>query len=168
MNEANKRAALRHAAQLTAKVAARNLANKTTLETVPKVLAALAPFVGQKVCLATGGLSAKLRAALEPFTLNTVPVSIWVSAGHVLRLHVKTCVSGEHCCSYMENTAYLGDLDAGNLSKLFEFSPEKDYRADFTEADVLAMREELKTARNAFERSRDRLCNTGFGEHDAF
>lgn len=170
MNEANKIAAQRQDCKLSAKVAARNNANRIAWELAPKLFEVLAPFVGQKVILATGGKSAKLKAALAAFCQSTVPVSIWIDQGHgySLVLRVKTCESGPRSCAYMEASIYLGELNCGVLTKLFEMPEARHYRTDYTPEEVRALREDWKAKRDAASAARSLWEVPEFGEHDAF
>ena len=148
---------------LAAKVAAFNSAHKEANRLVPLVLAALAPFVGQKVMKATGGMMQKVKEAL-PEMPNTVPLSIWLrdSHGYSLILNVKACQSyGDHFCTYAEACPYVAELKDGILSKLYDFTP---YRTDFTAGEVLEKRETLAKAKQAARDAESALYP--FGEYE--
>ena len=161
---------------LAAKVAARNIVNKTARDMLPAMLAALAPFVGQKVVLATGQLSAKVKAALPQS--DHVPGSgygtpqWWYDsgAGYTLRATVKVCCGSEAkgytSGHYAEQDISLGELDkhSGTLVKLCDGHV---FPSDFTEAGVIVARTALRIAQKALDDARG-LEIHHFGEHDNF
>lgn len=123
--------------KLTAKVAARNRVAAYVKEVAPQILAALTPFVGQKVELATGELSAKAKKALEPFLGNKDKIQIYRgSSNYSLYFVFKTSESlPEYSCIYDEVSFYVGDLSGGILTKINEFKPE-NYKSDWNAAEI--------------------------------
>lgn len=158
---------------LAARCAGQNEINALANRLVPLYLAALAPFLGQPIEKATGGLRAKVKEVLDPITPEaqtdgyTTPHA-WLStgSGYSLTLHVKTCKSyarpnGEQGCHYEEVTIYLADLQGITLSRFYPFTPG---RTDYYPEQVSQLREVHKVARDAADKARSALHP--FGESD--
>lgn len=165
-----------HNTTLEAKIAARNKVNALALEMAPKMIAALAPFVGKKIINQGGGLAAKVRACL-PDDPCTPSVSWWYSANNYsVSVNFKVCEhskgtrygkewNGEICqgCigNYMETHITLAVVDGNNLERL---GPEPHLRTDYTGEAIQAARVALRAAQSALDDARSNL--SGFGEYD--
>jgi hypothetical protein len=157
---------------LAAKVAARNQLHQLIRHWVPRLHQVLAPFIGTRVVLAAGSLTAKVRKAL-PELPNTVDetVSLGADEYHVYA-RFKTCSGsplrgrdGSCGAAYAEETVYLACLkcDSGTLEKLLPSHPES-CRTDHTEAEIIAARLRLKQARAAVQLAENAV--RPFGEYD--
>jgi hypothetical protein len=155
---------------LEAKIGARNEVNDLANKLSPAIFEAIRPLVGTKVFNAGAVISQKLRKCL-PELPNTVEASAYYSTGHGYSFVVvfKTSTmypdrTGDHyCASYAEDTVYLANIDGLTVSKLYDFQPR---RTDYTAAEVIAARAELKLAKNAVSAAQSKLYH--FGEHDNF
>lgn len=155
---------------LEAKVGARNEANEMANRLSGAIFEALKPFVGTKAFNQGTAISQKLRKCL-PELPNTVEASAHYSTGHGYSLVVvwKTSTmypdrTGNHCCAcYAEETVYLADIDGLTMKKLYDFQPR---RTNYTAAEVIAARAELKLAKDAVSVAQSKLYH--FGEHDNF
>jgi hypothetical protein len=149
--------------KLRAKITARNRVNAEAMRLAPLVQAAVTPLIGQKVQLANGEKSAKLKAAIAPFSYASLNIQVWFSVTYSLQMHVKTSEQpeGSYGCFYQEETVFLGDLNNGTLSKLYDLPK---LRMDYTFDEITAARASVKQAREALRLEESKLVN--FGEHD--
>lgn len=132
---------------LSAKIAARNEVNAIANASFADAIAALQPFVGQKVCKVDGSLLEKVKKALPDTSLDP---HCWYSTGHgySLVLNVKVITSaatkGDYqIAHYAEATVYLGHLSNGVLTELYD---APSYKTDYTEDFVRAARLEAESA----------------------
>lgn len=146
-----------HTSNLHAKVAARNSANAQARQFAPSFLAALAPFVGTKIKLATGEFSAKFKAAMPSAG------EYWNRSDYSLSRVFKTCENGARGCYYAEATVYFGTIDGGVLTELSPFNPD-DFRVNYNAEEIAAARLDVRAKREALQRAESALCL--FGEHD--
>lgn len=157
-----------HANALAAKVAARNEVNAFANASFQTASDALKPFVNQKVCKVDGSLLEKVKRALPVLDGGHFPQT-WYSTGHGynLVLNVKTCVSAKGKTSdyqlahYAESTVYLGHLDNGVLTGLYD-APR--YQTDYTEDFVRAARLEVEQADKAKREAESKIHY--FGMYD--
>ena len=144
---------------LSAKIAARNEVNTLANTSFPDAVAALQPFVGQKVCKVDGSLLAKVEKALPPaLHANGNEAHTWYSTGHgySLVLNVETCTSAKgktndyQIAQYAESTVYLGHLQNGVLTGLCDApSLKTDYSEDFVREARLEVEKADKAKREA-------------------
>jgi exosome complex RNA-binding protein Rrp4 len=156
-----------HKTQLEAKVGARNAVNAFALEKVVEMVAALEPFIGQKILNQGDLLSAKVKAAL-PDTECSVDRHYWYSANrYSVYANFKTsqCSQSNHpdtqLAGYAEISFCLGEIEGGKLIKV---QANHVARTDYTVAEVLQARLELKAAQEALSKAQSKLA--GFGEFD--
>lgn len=152
--------------KLAAKVSARNYVNSLANDLLPEILEAVKPFIGKKVALQTGGMSAKLDAALARFRSSTVTNQIWFHARtYTLEVFFRTCQSvvGGNSCVYAEQAVTFAELERNN-GNLKEIYPAKTFRTDFFAEEIELARRDVTVAREAMRAAEWRLA--GFGEHD--
>lgn len=154
--------------RLENKIKSRNLVNALARTWAPTIRAAFAPFVGQKIVLATGGFSAKF---LKAVTALGLPSENWqhcyISSGHgySLTANFRVMVSNEASTSYGEVTVYLFDLSDGVVVRNDNYATHADaLRVDFTSAGIIAARDAVKRARTVLSGAESALA--GFGEYD--
>lgn len=153
--------------KLAAKISARNYVNSLANDLLPEILEAVKPFLGKKVALQTGGLSAKMNEALKPFRSSSVTNHVWFSARtYTLEVNFRTCqgiVGGNGGCVYAEQAVQFAELERnnGNLKQLY---PAKTFRTDFSTEEIETARHNVKVARDAMHEAEWKLV--GFGEHD--
>lgn len=154
----------KHTNALSAKVAAVNAANAYANEIFPVLSAALAPFMGQQVEKAAGGLLEKVKRALPIFT-DSHALSVYRDGGgYSLRWTVKTCESyGEFSCVYHETPVFIANLRNGVAEK-WNGAPFATLRTDYTEAEVLELRAKNDAAKRAASAAASALYP--FGEWD--
>lgn len=161
-----------HPTALAAKIAARNHVHALRNSVAPMLQEVLRPLVGTKVCNVGGELNKRTRdllRAVETSIDGTVGMaSVYVSASpYNITARFKVCHGhpmrdgrGEYA-EYAESVAYLGELSNGVLTKLVDGD---DARTDYTEAEVLAARQELAAAQKALSAAQSKL--NYFGEYD--
>lgn len=153
---------------LQAKVEARNLANAAALEYGPRIIAALAPFVGKPIQNRDGSKSAKLVKALAALNLPDsmlTPLQVVVRLeSHWFRAEFRTRVSTGCSSQYGSQTVTLGDLDGQVLKKLANPPTASYCRTDYTAEEILAARLAAEVAREALRDAERALC--GFGEYE--
>lgn len=153
--------------KLAAKVSARNYVNALANDRLPKILEAVRPFIGKKVALQTGGMSAKLDAVLDIFRQTNLTDQVWFNARtYTLEVTFKTCVGingGNGSCVYAEQAVTFAELErnSGNLKEIY---PARTFRTDFTVEEIETARNEVTVARDAMRAAEWKLI--GFGEHD--
>lgn len=160
-----------HPDALTAKVTATNAAHAKLIAVVPQILAAIAPFHGQKVELASGGLSKKFSEILDPFREHSHACRVYFDhSGYSLRVsvdvsadHYRRCGNNFTCSQRGAAYFYLANVHGGILGDSYEFKPD-EYRTDFTPEAVSAVRAELEAAKKALSAIQSRLHP--FGEYE--
>lgn len=154
----------KHPSALAAKIAAVNAANEAANELRPVLLAAFAPFFGEKILKTDGTLLEKVRK-IVPELPSTTALSVYRhSASYSLVYYVKTCQGyGAHSCVYHETPVYIGELDGATLKPLAG-NPQTDGRTDHSEGEILALREVNAAAKRAASAAASALYP--FGEYD--
>jgi hypothetical protein len=133
----------------------------------PLMLDALRPFVGKKIVLASGVLSDRVRNALPELPMGGELNGGYYEAGpYSVRAVVRVCMLYQHrfagqIAEYAEVMLPLGAAEDGVLTYI---QPSYPLRADYTVEEVLAAREELKTAKTAVNTAQTKLAH--FGEYD--
>ncbi len=136
---------------LSAKIKAVNRVHAYIKAKAPAMIEALKPFVGKKVFLASGEVSAKVREVLAPFFAEAREHNVQIyrsssiySLAFVFKVSEPT---GEFGCIYHEASVYMLDLErnSGTATKAYEFNPEH-FPSKFQETDILALRKELEAA----------------------
>ena len=154
----------RQASALAAKVAAVNMAHEYANELRPILLAAFAPYVGQKILKTDGTLLQKVRETLPELPSHAGLSVFRRSESYSLVYTVKTCVSyGEHSCTYHEVSLYLYRFDGVTLAP-WNGCQWENLRTDHTEAEVFALRQANTAAKEAASRAAAALYP--FGEWD--
>jgi hypothetical protein len=151
---------------LTARIEARNLANKYGNELFPKLAAVFTPFIGQKVVKADGCLLAKIAKLMPTFPCVPALHVYKYGSNYSLMWVVKTCVveptgGGHGIAHYAETSVYVGKLEGDTLVSLYN---APTFITNYTAAGVEAAREAHKVAKQAYEAARAAL--DPFGEHD--
>jgi hypothetical protein len=161
--------------RLSARVAARNLANKTANEFAPQLVAFLKPYMGKKVRKADGWTKA-IEAAMKevgisfPYT-NEIRITRESYSNDSLRFTVS--VSELYKPSWCDKTGpsslreeaslYIGKTDSNGV--LIELKEEQGLRrTDYTEEQILTAREAVKRAEEALSEAKQGLC--GFDTYD--
>lgn len=151
-----------HATNLAAAVAARNEVNTQANERFPSIIEALTPFVGATVCKVDGTLFKKVKEALPVFESSTgFGSSCWYSTGHgySLVLNLKTCHGVQpNGCVYAETTLYLGDLQNGVLTRLYD---APNFKTDFTEDFVIQARLAVRAAEEILSAAKSKIYYFG-------
>ena len=157
--------------QLAAKVYGRNLVHAKILHYQPIFVAALEPFIGCKVQNVGGALSKRFMNAMPKIEDPELFQVYVTSSDYGIRAEFRSCLtvkgSNAHMpdynvACYTDTTLYLGELVNGVLVKVEDKPPQ--LRTDYTEAEVLAARAELKHAQEALSAAQSKLyC---FGEYD--
>lgn len=134
---------------LAANIAAENRVNAYIRAVAPLMFEALKPFLGQKVILATGELSAKVKKAMEPFVgwKPTENMQIYRFSSYYSLVYVfKTSeLTGNYGCTYREHSVYFGKIEGNNvMSEFYEFDPVNfpEYKLE----EILNIRVELEAA----------------------
>ena len=154
----------KHTSLLAAKVAAVNAANDYANKLFPLLSAALAPFMGEQVEKAAGGLLEKVKRALPVFP-NTPALSVYRGgSGYSLTWNVKTCeLYGEHGCAYHETPVFVANL-RGGIAEKWDGVPFQPLRTDYTDAEIFALRQANDAAKKAASAAAAALYP--FGEWD--
>lgn len=148
--------------KLAAKITARNNVNFLANQTMPKILAALAPFVGQKVRLKEGGMTSKVIAVLRPFYSDARCARVWFNVRpYGLEVHFQVVVGGENSSTMQEHGCDLGRVENGILSKIYDHQP---LRTDWTSLEVEKSRTDAQAAREAMHAAE--FAFRHFGTHD--
>ena len=152
---------------LAAKVRARNKCHEVLNRVVPMAIEALRPFIGLDVQLKGYGLKKQLRDAIDPITSNGTgmwPLIRFDSSRYSISVSVKICemIHGDHGCVYAEESAMLGEVNGGILTKLYEaYVPRRE---DHTADEIVMIRKQLDGMRSRMSELSSKLM--GFGEHD--
>lgn len=151
---------------LAAHIAARNFINQKHNDFHPLVMAAMAPFVGQKVCKADGSLLAKVEKCLPPIAI-TEGWQAYYSTGHgySLTLNLKAWrqvqKAGEKysVSCYEETALYIANLQNGILISLYSDLDKR--RTDFTEAEIMQARLEVSRRKEQLSEAESKLFQFG-------
>lgn len=153
---------MRHADELSAKVEAVNLANKTANEIYPVLADIFRPLIGQNITKNDGTLLARVVKLLPEF-INTHNVTVYGKTskhGYSLSFTVKTCINyGDHTCTYHEVGVYIGNMSNGVLTGMMDVDIRK---TDYTVEEVKRLREAARKAQDAYHEARS-ACGI-FGE----
>lgn len=145
---------MRHKDELSAKVEAVNLANKTANEIYPILRKVFEPFMGQNITKNDGTLLARI-VKLIPELPDSRAVTVYgkhSKHSYSVSFTVKTCVSyGEHSCTYYEIGVYICDVTNGVVTRFYDVDERK---TDYTVEDILAKREAARAAKKAYEDAR--------------
>lgn len=158
---------------LAAHIEARNFINKKHNDFHPLAMAAMAPFVGQKICKADGSLLAKVEKCLADFVplVLTEGWQAYYSTGHGynLTLNLKAWrqvqKAGEKysVSCYEETALYIAHLQNGILTSLYSDLDKR--RTDFTEAEIAKARLEVDKRKEQLREAQSKLAQ--FGEYDS-
>lgn len=160
---------------LEAKVAGRNRLNAHINQLFPLVVAALTPFVGQKIFKADGSLFAKIANALPPIgSVTHVPTTAQViqswkhSSEYSIAFGLRLTEYYHHqrrgqSSQTTDDTVYFGEVSKGILIKLLPFHPLK---TDYSAAEVISNRADYDAKETAARDAKSKLYL--FGEHDNF
>ena len=143
-----------HASKLAAKVAARNAVNADIRFVAPQYLAAMAPFVGQKIVKCDGDFTKAFLSAMPKGG------SYWRNSGYSAAMVFIRDEQGPGHHQRQESVVYLGDLTNGVLVKLCPFNPN-DFRIDYTSAEVEEQRRLLKIAECEVSKLKSKLNDFG-------
>lgn len=153
--------------KLECKILTRNRVNQMVKETALAMITAVKPFVGKKVVLQTGDLSAKFKEVIKKFTDNSTPKKqiYRVRSDYSLTFCVRTSHTDELAGTfYAEQPFYLGELNDGVLENLQDIKYINDFRTDYKAEDILAAREELKITEQKVREIESKLYV--FGRYD--
>lgn len=159
--------------KLENKIEVRNRCNATTNLLTPRIFAAIAPFVGQKVKTAQCNRTVKFDNAIKAAGFlgytrssdDSSTIHVWMSQSFNLTVSVHVTFRGEDGESYpAESIIYVGMLEGGTLEKLFVQS--QGLRTDFNAREILATRTLVEATRAALQEAESNLYT--FGEHDSF
>lgn len=151
--------------KLETRVAARNSVNAIARAYTAKVRLALAPLVGQKILLASGGNSAKFCKAVP-----SLPVHCYVSTGHGYSVNAvyRVAKTSDAGTFYAEASLCLFDIDpSGVMVQNDNYLSHVDadhYRTDFDAESITYARGAVAAARAALHIAERNLCS--FGEND--
>lgn len=145
---------------LAANIIAENRVNAYIRAVAPLMFEALKPFLGQKVILATGELSAKVKKAMEPFVgwKEAEKIQIYRYSSNYSLLYVfKTSEPTENYgCTYRERSVYFGKIEGNNvMSEFFKFDPINfpQYKLE----QILSIRAELEAAEKKVSEIKSKL-----------
>ena len=146
--------------QLAAKILAKNRVNAKIKEVAPAIFAALKPFEGKKIVLASGELAASVKKAIEGFCGWKADEKIQIyknSLGYSFSLNFKSSENySEFSCIYQESTVYFCDITDGVLSRFYPFEPE-NFRSDYKIEEITAIQEELEIAQKRLDSVKSKL-----------
>ena len=153
--------------KIETKVAARNEVNTIARAYTAKCRLALAPFIGKKILLSSGGNSAKFTAAAGALNL---PISCYISTGHgySVTANFRVAKTSDAGTFYAEATLYLFDIDRAGVmvaNPAYDSHVDADhYRTDFDAESIVYARGAVAAARAALQIAERNLCS--FGEND--
>lgn len=159
--------------RLKARVVAMNRCHKAMNELYPLLAVIFAPLVGQKILKADGSLLAKYAAHVKPIMdkFNTGnELSVWHASDNRYSLlwNVKVCenMPDDGTCVYEESSLYVGSTNNGmcDSQSLKELHPADVHRTDYTVKEILELRADYETKKEATEDARSALHP--FGERD--
>ena len=154
----------KHTHALAAKVAAVNMANEYANELRPILLAAFAPYVGQKITKNDGTLLEKVKKTLPEMPSHAGLSVFRRNDSYCLVYTVKTCIGyGEHSCVYHEASLYLYRFNGATLTP-WDGCQWENLRTNYNEAEVLELRAKNDEAKRAARAAESALYP--FGEWD--
>lgn len=153
--------------QLDAKVYARNRVAQKINELAPALIAALTPFVGQKV-MKIGGMVQKVQAIVDSILPANGPGAEFhiyrygsdYSLTWTVKLDAFYKQGNPRFADYtphisVEESFYVGHLQGAILEKMYENTPR---RTDYTVHEVKAARLALEAAKAAVSKAQSALC----------
>lgn len=144
-----------------------NRCHKYANELYPVLLEAFSEFVGNKVELAVGGLTQKVRNKIDQLNLPCTPglhVSRYPSRYNICyRVTTSECSDKGHAY-YHEVSLYIGELDGNVLKKINDLKDFKPYKIDYEAADIEIKRTQYKLAKSLADAAQAALYP--FGEYD--
>jgi hypothetical protein len=159
-----------HDPRLLIKVEAVNACHAESNRLFPILIAAFAPFVGEKIMLAAGGFTKKFKESW-PELPNTPKLSVYISnsGGYNVIANIKTCYTApnenprysDHCY-YHPHSLYLAETTNGVLTKLYE--KQDGLRTDYTADEVCRLRKDWEEKKRLADAAHSRLLH--FGEYD--
>ena len=149
---------------LSANVVARNKVNSQVLKYVPVFIELLTPFVGQKVKLADGNLSKKVRDEIkENMPQDQSVVHYWVTCStYSLKVHFKVSAQVDSAsCTYADVVYYIGELDAQGV--LTELNPLQvnQYPTNYSADEISALRVEAGLIKGELDNVMSKLHHFG-------
>lgn len=145
--------------QLEAKIKARNKVNQYALEIGPRVIEALKPFIGQKVCNVGGELSKKVMGQL-PALQNEFNIRAFYSTGHgytvTVQLNASETTRQGHAM-YCDATVYVANLRNGILESMFPDMEPADWRTDYTVDEYRALEKQIRDAESTLSTLRSKF-----------
>ncbi len=125
------------------KIACRNLANERANVLIPLLREWAAQFLGQKVALATGGLTKKAKEALPTYEKEGFRWYLQTSHSSVV-LKFDQCLNipNGFSCVYEKGFYYVAEIPSGVLDRLYtEFEP---FKTDYDIAEIRAKLAQIK------------------------
>lgn len=148
---------------LEARVRGVNRANAFANELYPKLVALFTPFIGQKILKADGTLLAKIQKQVDDLGIlgPHEPHVYRYSSAYSLVYTVKTCEDFNGHAYYHENSVYVGHLDNGVLTGLYD---QNHRQTNYTADKVIAARQAYEKAKKAADEAE--IALHPFGEYD--
>lgn len=136
--------------KLRLKIKAQNELAKNLNQIVPRLLAAIAPFVGEKIVLASGEFSKKFKTAVSGICGHTPAVMSYLSkSNYSVRVVVRASTWENDDNASAEDSYTICELENGAIKKITTMEPLKDdWDFDF----VQGKRAEAEAAKKEFER----------------
>lgn len=151
-----------NSSMLKSRVRAVNTANKAANDLFPLLADAFRPFIGQKIEKTDGGLLAKVEKSIPGLPYNSALQVFRNASRYSLNYTVKVCVPvPPNTCVYHDVTLYVAEMNGATLGAIKD-PPE--FRTDYTESEVLSLREEYKAAKRRADDALSALYP--FGEYD--
>lgn len=154
------------AERLAAKVNAVNKANAYAKQLLPKLQDTFRPFLGQQIDKKTGGMMAKVKAAVDALDLpNTPNLSVFRHHNsYSLCFIVKVCVVTNGIGTYHETMVQVAEMNGDFLKDTF-YPPEWNvFKDDHTPERVEQLRDTYRKAKRKADDARNAL--DPFGEWD--
>lgn len=152
-------------AELTADVAAVNLANAYANKLLAKLQAFFSPLVGQKIIKLNGTLLAKLQDKLPAFPAekgnpgqheHATIMTYKHNSPYSLAWAVKVCWPvPPHSCTYYEVMVYVGDMEGDTLKVMT--THREPWREDFTVAEAVERIDAFEAAKKEADDARGRV-----------
>jgi hypothetical protein len=149
-----------HDSKLAAKVAAVNAVHAEINRIAPVYAEQFAPCVGKQIDKAGGGLLDRVVKALRLPELNMGNgyMLYRYQSNYSLVYVVKGCecyqTSGGQVAEYYEESFYVGELSNGVLVRVMPVEPRK---ADYSEAEIRALAESVRSAEKALSEAKSKL-----------
>jgi hypothetical protein len=156
--------------KLAAKVAAVNLAHQVAKDLYPAFVAALTPFLGQKVQKADGTLLAKVEKVLPKLPNGPGLIAYVKSGKYNLTVGIRANENYGGIAMYHEVSLYVADVTSGGLGGteqpgvLTRFYDAPDHRSDYTTAEIADLRRKYEAAKKIADAAKSAISD--FGEYD--